>query len=392
MPMKGMVIDMQKTQNTRTASSRALMPYIKTFVLAMLSCLAFLLMLLAPKQGMDGARTGLQLCGEVIVPSLFPFLVISGFVINTGLAQRLGRLLERPVRAVFKLPGCAAAALGLGIIGGYPVGATACADLCKAGALNKDEGERLLVFCINSSPAFIIGAVGSGLLGSTQAGLLLYCAHISASLIIGVLSCAFVKTVKADQGLSQKAPVKSSPAPAALVRAVTGSAKSILNICAFVVLFSSLVSLLADTGILGGAAAAVNGLMRNNAIDTALFGGTVKGFLEVTNGCSAAASQGSMAGILLISAFLSWSGLSVIFQVIYSVRDAGLSVKRYLLARLPHMALSTLFTVALFRLFPVAIPVFANPSLRLAASVHTAPASAALLILCSLLLLSQVSV
>jgi sporulation integral membrane protein YlbJ len=379
---------MKNTQNTCAARSR-LFTYSKTLILGCLCALLFLLMLLAPAQGIAGARAGLLLCGDVIVPSLFPLLVLSVFVINTGLAQRFGRLFEKPVRAVFKLPGSAAAALGLGLIGGYPVGARACADLYRTGALEKRDAERLLVFSINSSPAFIIGAVGSGLLGSTQAGVLLYCAHIAASLIIGVLSCAFRKP---ERRVTQRAVIKSQPVPTAFVSAVTSSATSILNICAFVVLFSSLVSLLIDTGICGGAALAINHMLHTSLIDPDFFGRLIRGFLEVSTGCACAASQGSMAGILLITAFLSWSGLSVVFQVIYAVKDVGLSAKYYVLSRIPHMTLSTLLTVALFRLFPVAVPTFASSSLKLAASVHTAPASAALLIVCSLLLLSMVKV
>jgi hypothetical protein len=127
-------------------------------------------------------------------------------------------------------------------------------------------------------------------------------------------------------------------------------------------------------------------------IDASFFDRAVKGFLEVSNGCAAAVAQGGMTGILLISAVLSWSGLSVIFQIIYAVRDAGLSVKLYVLSRIPHVLISTMLTVALFNLFPVAIPAFASGTVRLAAAVHTAPASVALLVVCSLLLLSQVTV
>ena len=370
-------------------SGRIRKTYARTFLLALFSCTAFALILLAPQEAMGGARAGLTLCGEVIVPSLFPFLVISGFVIHTGLAERLGRLLDRPVRAVFRLPGSAAAALALGIIGGYPVGAAACSGLCGTGALKKGESERLLAFCINSSPAFIIGAVGAGLLGSTQAGVLLYCAHIAASLCIGVALRFAYKPGRRPAG---KQPVKGLPVTESLVKAVTGSAAGILNICAFVVLFSSVLSLLTDTGILTGVLRAAGGLLHTGALNLSLAGGIVRGFLEVTNGCAAAAAQGGMAGILLISVFLSWSGLSVIFQITTVVIGAGLSVKKYVAARLPHMALSALFTLALFRLFPVAVPAFAGSALKLAASTHPAPASAALLILCSMLLLSQVKV
>ena len=44
------------------------------------------------------------------------------------------------------------------------------------------EAERLLAFCNNSGPAFILGVVGVGVFGSSRVGLLLYLAHAAASI------------------------------------------------------------------------------------------------------------------------------------------------------------------------------------------------------------------
>lgn len=373
---------MQKAHAAATLHGRFSSGF-RAALLGLLCTGLFALMLLAPAQGMGGARSGLALCGDVIVPSLFPFLALSVFVIRTGLAQRFGRLLEKPVRAVFRLPGSAAAALGLGMIGGYPVGAKACADLYRAGALDKNEAERLLAFCINSSPAFIIGAVGAGLMGSTQAGVLLYIAHIFASLVIGCILCAPIRPGKYTR---KNEAIQASPVPEAFVQSVVSAAGSIVNICAFVVLFSTLVSLIADTGLL-------NAFSRIPGVpDTAFLTELIKGFLEVSNGCAGAAAHRNLYGVLFLSAFLSWSGLSVIFQVAYAVRDAGLSIRYYVLCRLPHMLLSVVVTAVLFRLFPVAIPTFAAHAQQLMPAVHSAPSSVALLLVCSMLLLSRVKV
>lgn len=361
------------------ASGKKRVSAFANLLLGFVCCLLFLLLLLAPQVGLDGAHTGLLLCGEVIVPSLFPFLVLSVFVIDTGLAQRFGRLLERPVRKLFRLPGSAAAALALGLIGGYPVGAKACAELCSKGALSRKEANRLLAFCINSSPAFIIGAVGAGLLGSAAAGILLYIAHLLASLIIGLASRYF--GARAPETSASRS-IRGESVPSALVGSVTSSAVSIINICAFVITFSALSALL--TG--------VPTLLGQPPFDKGAAAGILKGFLEVSNGCAAAAGFGGLGGILTITLFLSWSGLSVIFQIIYAVRSAGLSVKYYVLCRLPHMLLAGGLTLLLFRLFPVSIPAFASGAQRLQAGCHSAPATAALLIVCSLLLLSQVKV
>lgn len=364
------------------------------FILAALCAFFLIALLAAPRPGIAGARQGLSLCGEVVIPSLYPFLVLSSFIIAVGLAEKIGRLLEGLMRAVFRLPGCGAVALALGLIGGYPVGASACAELYKKGAVTREEGERLLAFCVNSSPAFIIGAVGAGMLGSTGAGILLYCAHALASLLVGLI-CALpyrraAKSVPAAAKVRPKARSGSGGGgvAGAFVGAVTGSAAGIVNICAFVVLFTALAGLLEGTGVIP----AVSSFLLRFGIPAQTTGSAARGLLEVTSGCASAAGSYGAFALPLISAFLSWSGISVIFQVASTVRNAGLSVRRYVLSRALHLALSVALTLLLLRLFPEAAPVFAPGGARVTASLHDAPASAAMLVLLSLLLLSRLSV
>jgi len=373
--------------NEAVRESKKTVRGIKTILMIFFSVCSLFMLLLLPSQSMSGARAGITLCAEIVIPSLFPFLVLSSFVINIGLAQKFGRILEPIMRFLFSLPGASAAALGLGIIGGYPVGAKACADLCKKGALTKNEANRLLGFCINSSPSFIIGAVGTGLLKSAQAGMLLYCAHITASILVGIISSAFTKRSSEKHF---KTTEKTVPISTAFVGAVTGSAASIVNICAFVVLFSAISDMISGCGVTKGMAL-IAGNFFGSGVSSTVFDTLIKGLLEVSNGCAAVAAKG-LNPVLLISIFLSWSGFSVVFQVLYAVREAGLSVKYYLLSRLLHIMFSVLLTWVLFSIFPVALPAFAGINTGIIASIHSTPASTALLIFCALLLLSQVTV
>ena len=54
-----------------------------------------------PQACVAAAKTGLELCGNVIVPSLFPFFVLSSLVVDLGLAGYLGRALEPVMRPSF---------------------------------------------------------------------------------------------------------------------------------------------------------------------------------------------------------------------------------------------------------------------------------------------------
>lgn len=356
---------------------------VKTAALAVFCLAAAAALLLLPAPTLAGAGAGLALCAGVVIPSLFPFMCLSGFVISSGLARRGGRLLEPLMRRVFRLPGATGIVLGLGIIGGYPVGASAAAELCRSGAITKKEAERLLCFCINSGPAFIIGAVGAGMLKSTKAGFLLYAAHIGASLAVGLLLS--LCSPRGGERKSRRTSAAELRPAAAFVSSVVQAAQSMLAICAFVVLFAAVLSLLRQTGALPWCAAMLVRVFPS--IGEPFFGSLLTGVFEVTNGCAAAVSPGP-ANLYLISAILSWSGLSVQFQVMSAVGGAGLSTVRFVLTRPLHIVFSLLLTALLFRLFPVALPVFAQGAVALVPAFHTAPASAALFFLCGILLLS----
>ena len=90
-----------------------------------------------PNESIGAARDGLTLCVNVIIPSLFPFFVLSTLVVETGVTKHLGELLEPVMRPLFNVGGSCAAAFALGFIGGYPVGQTAIVQQRDRGDLHK---------------------------------------------------------------------------------------------------------------------------------------------------------------------------------------------------------------------------------------------------------------
>ena len=160
---------------------------VRDLLLGLALLCATLALMLYPQPSMEAAKSGLALCYNVIIPSLFPFFVLSSLVVELGLAGYLGRLLEGLMRPLFHVSGACASAFALGFIGGYPVGAKTAISLYENGMCTKTEAERLLAFCNNSGPAFILGVVGAGVFASSRVGVLLYLAHAAASICIGIL-------------------------------------------------------------------------------------------------------------------------------------------------------------------------------------------------------------
>lgn len=201
------------------------------------------------REASESLRQGLSLCAQVLIPSLFPFFVFSGMMVRTGAAAKCGRLLEKPVKVLFRLPGVCAPVFALGLLGGYPVGAkTACA-LYEQKLCSREETQRLLAFCNNCGPAFILGVAGLAVFHSLQAGLLLWGCHVLASLCTGLLFRFYGSS--SPRRLSPVSSEKAMPFSHALVESVTSAMSSLLNVCAFVLFFGLCIGLLEQMGITG---------------------------------------------------------------------------------------------------------------------------------------------
>ena len=101
-------------------------------------------LLLCSQAALESARAGLNLCAQMIVPSLLPFFILSSLLQQLGLPGILGRWLSPVTQRLFGIGGAGASALLLGVTGGYPLGADAVARLRRSGALTREQAERAL--------------------------------------------------------------------------------------------------------------------------------------------------------------------------------------------------------------------------------------------------------
>lgn len=314
-------------------------------------------LILWPGEAMGAMKQGLALCGNVIIPSLFPFFVLSSLVVELGLSHYLGRLLEPVMVPLFRVNGSCAAALALGFVGGYPVGARTAINLYQSGQCSRTETERLLAFCNNCGPAFVLGVVGAGVFGSGQAGILLYLIHLTVSLLIGLLFRFYRPEDGPGRGCRPSPRFQAVSVSAAFTRSVTGALQSTLNICAFILVFGVVLGLLARSGILELAARLLSALLAPLGLTRVWATRLLTGLLEVSSGVSSL-TDGSMTGRLSMAAFLlGWAGLSVHCQVMAFLGDSGLSLRTYLTGKALHGLLSALLIGGAAQLLPMDLPV-----------------------------------
>lgn len=304
-------------------------------------CVIFILLIFAyPKDTARGGLNGLIICGEIIIPSLFPFMVIALFLSKSGIIYYIGRLINPITRVLFNLRGEAGGVLLMSFIAGYPVGARLTNELYKNEKISLNEAKRMLYFTINAGPAFIITAVGSGILQSQAAGIVLLAAHFSSSILIGIILGITSRrttpslSINISKGKSQARSVSEI-----FVESTADASSSILNICAWVVLFSTIIQLLNRISISQNIVLILSSLS------------------EVTTG---AILLSPTCNLPLLAALLGWSGFSVHCQVLSSVREINPNILKFILCRVLHAALSAVIAFMILKVYPVAISTIGN--------------------------------
>ena len=270
------------------------------------------LLLLCSADAAQAVRDALALCVQSVIPALFPFFVVSSLFIDLGCAAVLGRSLAPIMHRLFGVSGAGGTAFLLGIIGGYPVGGRTAGELYRSGQCEREECERLLAFCNNAGPSFILGIAGLGCFGSVRVGAWLYLIHVGAAVMVGLL----FRSTSRQMGRPEKT---ETPRWAdALIEAVRGGAMSMVNICAFVVFFLVILRLFSRfTGIQHGA---------------------ILGIVEMTNGILRLAND--RRGFIWAAGLLGWGGLSVHCQTAAVLSGSDLSLKRYFIGKALQAAIS----------------------------------------------------
>ena len=262
------------------------------------------------------AAEALVLCGKSVIPALFPFLVVSSLLVSLGFGEWLSPYLAGLMAPLFRLPGLASSALVLGLVGGYPVGAQTAADLYRQHLLTREEAERLVTFCNNSNPVFLVSVLGVGVFGSVRTGVLLWLIHVLSALLVGLFFRSHGKT--ADRRQPRSLPCRAVSLPVAFVAAVRRSATGMLSVCAFVTLFYVLAApLQALGGRLGPALVGVVELFSLTPLLTP-----------------------DLFGFVLAAGCVGWGGLSVLCQTAAVLDGTNLSLRPCLLGKLTQGLLS----------------------------------------------------
>lgn len=207
--------------------------------------LFIVLLLISSKTALSLATLGLTLWLENMVPTLLPFMILSGIL--TGL--KLQELLCRPLRGCFErlfhtTPNGAYCII-MGFLCGFPMGAFCVADLYQRGRLSKEESVRLIPFCNHIGPVYFYSFAVPLLdlkAPSYQTLPLLTTGMYGIPLLYGFLSSrSHVHEAKTFASVPLTQQEKTQPSLFAVMdEAISHAGKSMLRLCGYMILFNIL--------------------------------------------------------------------------------------------------------------------------------------------------------
>ena len=258
------------------------------------------LLLSRPQAAASGAARAMARWYETVAPSLFPFLALMPLLTGDAAARVYEALFGKCMGALFRLPGAAAPAMLIGMACGTPAGVVAARSAAARSGMNRGQLQRMATAMTGFSPAFLLGGIGAGMLGSPRAGALLLAAQVMTQMTLMLL------LRRAWRDRTQPVAMADQDAERAPVR---GAVMILLTIGGYMALF-------------GGIAAVLSEYIGNKASNALLCA------LDVPSGALALAERGMDAGkrLVLIAGMCGFGGLCLIAQNLGVLKGCGVKL------------------------------------------------------------------
>lgn len=296
-----------------------------------------------PKIIISGVLTGMDYSVKILVPSLFPLMFLSRFIINSQILDFSKKYFNILTKFLFYLPGSVFPAIILSMLGGYPIGAICAQKLLETKEINLEQFNRLLRFTVNSGPGFIINFLGLSILKNQVLANIILISQVISSLTIAIIS-GIISRIKHEKFYCNYNILNKSTRNLSeiFVETISETSINIINICFTVIIFNSLISVLIFLNIFKN---------MNNEI---LF--LIQSFLEIT--CGICFLKNNIISPEIISFAVNYAGLSTHFQIISILKNTDFNYANFHIFRIISAIISVVITVFLTNYFGYYIPTF----------------------------------
>ena len=314
---------------------------LKTVVITIFLFIIFIFIYTYPKVTIETVLFGINIWFYNVLPTLFPFFILSDLFVNYGLIDLISELLKNFMR-IFNLSGMCSYPLFGSMISGIPSGARYTKQLLDNNLITQDEANHLITFTHFSNPLFILGTVGEVLLKDKNLGFIILIAHFLGNIIIAFIFKKNNYIVKEDISFKKAFLAMHKKRITNKDNFINILSNSIYNcIDILFLLLGIIIIFLLLTNIVGK-------IIVNKSLLL-----IIKGIFEMTQGIKfvSISDISLLFKTILITFFISFGGLSVHLQTASIINDSKIKYKNYLIARIIHSFISSILVYIFFIVF-----------------------------------------
>ncbi len=331
-----------------------------------------------PQAASLGVLTGIKYCTEILIPSLFPLMFLSKFIVKSNLLEFFKKPMNFITRFLFYLPGTTAPTILLSLIGGYPVGALGVKSLHDKKEINSEQLNRMMFFNVNSGPGFAINVIGFSLLKKPFLGIIILAVQIFISLSIGIFCGVYArltnKPMYSKKVTNNKEEISFSEA---FIETTSQVSYTLINMCALIIIFSYLIFIIKEWNILQKVELISSYFKIEPYNILFLFTSS----LEITSGCSLITNKAIPLPIIALA--LSYGGICTHFQILDILKNTEFNYLKFTLFRLINGLSSLILTYIILKFAQTTLQTFfSNTNATIPSLNTTIFGSIAILILC----------
>lgn len=274
---------------------------------------------------------------KAIIPSLFPFFVISDLLISYNFINYIPKCIKNCLCKLFNISDSALSILLLSMLSGFPSNGRNTHILYNEGRISKEEASYILMYTHFASPVFILTTCSLLYLKSEKLGIVLLLSHYLANIIIAIL---FKNMNKPSVDNSIIVITKSQNFTSNLIKSIRKAIDTLLLILGILTTFLIISSLII------------------NILKTSLYSSAIiRSILEMTLGLKyiSILNISTLHKVILFSAILSFGGLSVHMQVISQIAEDNISYKYFFIGRIFQVLFSIILSYIFYNLFFISL-------------------------------------
>lgn len=295
----------------------------KTAYIAAAFCLSVIAaaLIIYPERYIESCFRGFALWAECVLPSLFPFMIITLIFIKTGAAQKVSQPLSK-LSQKLNLPEVFAVCLVMSLCSGYPAGSRVVREFYDSGTIGGKDGKKLAALCSTSGPLFIIGTVGAKCFENKLTGAAIYAAHA-----FSVIAVAFIYSLKVKGGVKRARPALQK-SDNILYDCFYSAIISVCMAGGFIAFFTCVSQITADFRLLYPFEKLLSLFM-----DGRLARAVCTGVIEATNGCAQAAASGDRFAVPAAGFLITFGGACILLQQLCYLKGAKVSAGFFVLIK-----------------------------------------------------------